>query len=102
MLNHNYDGIRELDNNLPPWWLYGFYLSILSGVIYLWYYHVMPDTPLQADEFTAEMAVVEQIKQDYLAGEANEVDENTVVALVDASTKATTVFSSTSLASPAK
>lgn len=85
MLDHNYDGIRELDNNLPPWWLYGFYLTIFGGIIYLWYYHVMPDTPLQADEFTAEMAVVEQIKQDYLAGEANKVDENTVVALSDAS-----------------
>jgi cytochrome c oxidase cbb3-type subunit 3 len=84
MLNHNYDGIRELDNNLPPWWLYGFYLTILSGMVYLFYYHVMPNTPLQADEFTADMAIIEKTKQDFLAGEANNVDENTVVALADA------------------
>jgi cytochrome c oxidase cbb3-type subunit 3 len=39
-LGHDYDGIRELDNRLPPWWLYGFYLCIIFAVIYLWRYHV--------------------------------------------------------------
>ena len=29
VLDHNYDGIRELDNKLPPWWLYGFYITII-------------------------------------------------------------------------
>ncbi len=29
MTDHEYDGIRELDNNLPPWWKYGFYLTII-------------------------------------------------------------------------
>jgi cytochrome c oxidase cbb3-type subunit 3 len=85
MLDHNYDGIRELDNNLPPWWLYGFYLTIVAGVVYLVYYHVIPNTPLQADEFQADMAVMEQAKQAFLASEANNVDENSVVALDDAS-----------------
>jgi cytochrome c oxidase cbb3-type subunit 3 len=85
LLDHNYDGIRELDNNLPPWWLYGFYLTIVAGVIYLVYYHVMPNSPLQADEFQADMAVMEQAKQEFLASEANNVDENSVVALDDAS-----------------
>ncbi|MFN9950539.1 MAG: cbb3-type cytochrome c oxidase N-terminal domain-containing protein, partial [Bacteroidota bacterium] len=37
-LGHDYDGIRELDNRLPPWWLYGFYACILFGVIYLYRY----------------------------------------------------------------
>ena len=42
MLDHNYDGIQELDNDLPPWWKYGFYLTILVSIIYLFYcfYHV--------------------------------------------------------------
>jgi cytochrome c oxidase cbb3-type subunit 3 len=22
LLDHDYDGIKRLDNNLPPWWVY--------------------------------------------------------------------------------
>ena len=40
ILDHNYDGIRELDNKLPPWWVYMFYATILFGVIYLVRFHV--------------------------------------------------------------
>ena len=39
LLDHNYDGIQELDNNLPPWWIWGFYMSIAWSVIYFGYYH---------------------------------------------------------------
>ncbi len=39
-LGHEYDGIRELNNRLPPWWIYGFYLTIVFAVVYLWRYHV--------------------------------------------------------------
>ena len=35
VLDHNYDGIRELDNSLPPWWVYMFYATILFAVVYL-------------------------------------------------------------------
>lgn len=40
LLDHNYDGIRELDNSLPPWWKYSFYLSIIWAFFYLAYYYV--------------------------------------------------------------
>jgi cytochrome c oxidase cbb3-type subunit 3 len=39
-LGHDYDGIRELDNRLPGWWLYGFYLCIFFACIYLWRFHI--------------------------------------------------------------
>lgn len=35
MLDHNYDGIRELDNFLPPWWKWLFYATIVWGAFYL-------------------------------------------------------------------
>jgi len=41
LLDHDYDGIKELDNKLPPWWLYLFYITIIWGVAYLIYYHVL-------------------------------------------------------------
>jgi cytochrome c oxidase cbb3-type subunit III len=84
LLDHDYDGIRELDNSLPPWWKYGFYLSIVVAVIYFWYYHVGGNGPSSHDEFVAEVQAGEEAKAAYLAKAANNVDENTVV-MVDAS-----------------
>ena len=49
-LGHNYDGIRELNNRLPGWWLYGFYLTIIFSGIYLWRYHVSNSAPLPGEE----------------------------------------------------
>ncbi len=56
VLDHNYDGIKELDNTLPPWWVYMFYATILFGVIYLVRFHVVGDYD-QATEY--EQAVAE-------------------------------------------
>jgi cytochrome c oxidase cbb3-type subunit 3 len=82
-LDHNYDGIRELDNKLPPWWLYGFYLTIFVAIVYLWRYHVSHTAPLSKEEFTIAMAKAEVEKEEYLAHAANNVDENTVKLLTD-------------------
>ncbi|KAA3610300.1 MAG: cytochrome oxidase subunit III [Calditrichaeota bacterium] len=60
LLDHNYDGIQELDNSLPPWWLNLFYITIVWGVIYVFYYHVFDMGPLQIDEYNIEMGVIEE------------------------------------------
>ena len=40
LMDHDSDGIRELDNNLPRWWVWLFYLTIIFAVVYMCYYHV--------------------------------------------------------------
>lgn len=80
-LDHEYDGIRELDNNLPPWWLYGFYISIVFAVIYLIRYHVAGTAPLSEGEYQEQMAQAEIQKAEYLKNAANLVDETSVVML---------------------
>jgi cytochrome c oxidase cbb3-type subunit 3 len=60
MLDHNYDGIRELDNHLPPWWKWTFYLSIVFAVVYMVSYHVIGNMPLQIDEYNKEVAIAQE------------------------------------------
>lgn len=54
LLDHNYDGIRELDNNLPPWWKYMFYATIVFSVVYMGYYH-LSSGPSSAAEYENEV-----------------------------------------------
>jgi cytochrome c oxidase cbb3-type subunit 3 len=84
LLDHDYDGINELDNNLPGWWKYGFYLSIFIGVIYLYRYEIAHSAPSSTEEFKTEMAKAEKEKEEYLKNAANKVDENSVTLLTDA------------------
>ena len=55
ILDHNYDGIHEFDNDLPPWWKYSFYATILLAVGYLGYYHVAQAGKLSHAEYEVEM-----------------------------------------------
>jgi len=83
-MGHEYDGIRELDNRLPPWWLYGFYICIIFAVIYLWRFHVSHTAPLAQEELQIAMQEAEIQKENYLKKSANNVDENNVTLLSDA------------------
>ena len=56
VLDHNYDGIRELNNHLPPWWTYLFYVTIVFGIFYVIFYHITDTLPLQEKEYEIEMA----------------------------------------------
>ena len=61
LLDHEYDGIRELDNRLPRWWVWLFNITIVFAAVYLLYYHVLGG-PSSAQEYAAEMKAGDQIK----------------------------------------
>lgn len=83
-LGHEYDGIRELNNRLPPWWLYGFYATILFAGIYLWRFHVSHNGPSSKQEYESAVARAEIKVQEYLKKKGEAVDENTVTLLTSA------------------
>ncbi len=82
ILDHNYDGIKELDNNLPPWWLYSFYISIFFAVIYMFKYHVF-NGENQYDELAVEYVEADKAYQEYLKTAKDLVDYKTVTVLTD-------------------
>ena len=84
ILDHNYDGIKELDNNLPPWWIYGFYASIVFAAVYLIKYHVF-NGDNQYKELEIEYAEAKIAIENYKKTAKDLVDINTVVLLTDAS-----------------
>ncbi len=62
LLDHDYDGIHELDNKLPRWWVWLFNLCIAFGVVYLIYYHVLGKGDLMATQYQKEMKLGAEIK----------------------------------------
>lgn len=84
LMQHEYDGIRELDNNLPPWWVWGFFATIIFAVVYLFNYHIFQTSDLQIKAYDKEMAQAKKDIDAYLSKMAMNVDENTATLLTDA------------------
>lgn len=82
LMDHDYDGIKELDNNLPPWWVYLFYMGIIFGVVYLARYEVFGGDN-QETELRKEMAQAKFDVEEYLKTAPDLMDEKTVVLLTD-------------------
>lgn len=83
-LGHEYDGIRELNNRLPGWWLYGFYGCIIFAGVYLYRSHVSHTAPSGVQEYERSVARAEADIQEYLKQKGDAVDENTVKILTGA------------------
>ncbi|MBV8390268.1 MAG: c-type cytochrome [Mucilaginibacter sp.] len=84
LIPHEYDGIQELNNPTPAWFMYLFYVTIVFAVGYLLIYHVFGVGQLQYDEYRTEMAVAAKEKAAFLAKSADNVDETTVKLSADA------------------
>jgi cytochrome c oxidase cbb3-type subunit 3 len=83
ILDHNYDGIKELDNKLPPWWVYMFYATIIFGVVYMARFHVFGDYT-QDEEYESEVAAAQMAIEEYKKTAKDLVDVNTVELLTEA------------------
>ena len=84
VLDHNYDGIKELDNELPPWWVYLFYATIIFAVIYLIRFEIYGDYD-QDLEYELEVAEAQAEIEAYKKTAKDLVDVNTVELLTEAS-----------------
>lgn len=82
ILDHNYDGIKELDNSLPPWWVYMFYATIVFAVVYLVRFEVM-DGDNQITEYKKEVAEAKASLNKYKETATDLIDLNTVTLLTD-------------------
>ena len=81
LLDHDYDGIKELDNALPPWWKYGFYITIVVAVFYILKFEVWHTGMNPTQEYAAEMTAAKIQTDAYLAAAKDNVDENSVTQL---------------------
>jgi len=79
---HEYDGIRELDNSIPPWFTTLFVATILFGAAYMLVYHVLESAPLMIDEYREEVAAADLQRRIMIATEGS-IDENALSALED-------------------
>ncbi len=78
---HEYDGIKELDNKLPKWWLWLFYVTIAFAAVYAFRYHILNTGALQEEEYTNEVAAAEMKYKDLRPSSA--IDASTVTLLSD-------------------
>jgi cytochrome c oxidase cbb3-type subunit 3 len=83
MLDHDYDGIKELDNVLPPWWLYGFYITIAISIFYYTQVFYNSEKYSQAEEYAAEVAKGKEEVEAYKAANPELFNTDNIVAYTD-------------------
>jgi cytochrome c oxidase cbb3-type subunit III len=84
LMDHDFDGIKELDNRIPPWFNYLFYGTIVFGIYYMVDYHVLKTGKLPAQEYHDEMHQA-AIQRAELIKTGAFVNENSVTKLTEAS-----------------
>ncbi len=82
LIDHEYDGIQELNNNLPPWWVGLFWIMCIIGVVYFTYYHILTDWS-SAKQFQEEMAMGQAEVDAYVKAHGGAISESTVTLLED-------------------
>jgi len=81
---HSYDGIRELDNVVPPWFTTAFLLTIVFAIGYIYRYHIAKSAPMQTEEYEISVAKAELEHDEYLKTQASNIDESNVALMTGA------------------
>ncbi|HLW29413.1 MAG TPA: c-type cytochrome [Brumimicrobium sp.] len=84
-LGHDYDGIRELDNPMPPWWVALFVVTIIFSVVYVFHYHILGTGDLQEAEYNRAMAKAKIEVAEYRKKNAMNVDETNATLMEEVS-----------------
>lgn len=82
LLHHDYDGIKELDNVLPPWWVYLFYACIAFSIIYMVRFHILGHDD-QTTEFNKAMAEAKIAVEEYKKTAPDVMDKEKVTLLTE-------------------
>lgn len=82
-MGHEYDGIRELDNPMPPWWVALFVITIIFSVVYVFHYHILGTGDLQQAEYERSMANAKIEVAAYRKANAMNVDETNATLMED-------------------
>lgn len=82
LADHNYDGIKELDSRIPPWFMGLFYATIIFSIFYMLHYHVLGTGDLQEAEYTEEVRLAE-IQRAELMRSGAMINEETVTLLTE-------------------
>ena len=83
VLDHNFDGITELDNPTPPWFMFLFYSTIVFAIGYGIIYHWSGDGRIMENEYAAQVQDAEIVREAYLKKFANSINETNVTLVVE-------------------
>jgi cytochrome c oxidase cbb3-type subunit 3 len=83
VMDHSYDGIQELDNPTPPWFMFLFYSTIFFAVVYGFIYHWANDGKVMENEYVAQVKEAEVMRDAYLKKFASSINENNVSLVTD-------------------
>lgn len=85
MEDHEYDGIVELKNGMPPWLQAFFGVTILFAVSYLTYYYILGIGPDQYTEYQMQVDKAKMEREQRNKLMAGAIDENNVELSLDES-----------------
>lgn len=81
-MDEDFDGIKELDNRVPPWFNYLFYGSIVFALVYMLNFHVFKSSKLPWGEYQEELTAAGLQRQILIATQGS-IDESKLTQLKD-------------------